>query len=62
MYKCDNCGNVDKFEEINIIKTYVTRKERYYEYIDKFQYRENVICSECGSTMDKGLVLEGERK
>ena len=56
MYKCLECGNVDRFEELNVIKTIVSQKED--NSMDKFVERIDVICGRCGETMEDGSVEE----
>lgn len=61
MYKCLKCGNVNEFEEINVIKTYICQNsENDIDSEDEFFYRENVICLNCNSPMDDGMVIEVE--
>lgn len=58
MYKCLECGNVDRFEELNVIKTLISQDNNYIE--DKFVERVDVLCSECGENMETGTVIEIE--
>lgn len=61
MYRCNNCGNISEFEEINVIKTYINQDNKEVSNIhniDEFFYRENVICLECECTMEDEDVVE----
>lgn len=61
MYKCIKCNNVKEFEEINVVKTYISQNKQgeVDNYVsDEFFYRENVVCLECSSTMEDGDVIE----
>jgi len=55
-YKCNKCGNVNEFEEINVYKTYVNQKDS--KTSDEYFYRENVVCLECESTLEDGDITE----
>ena len=56
MYKCLTCKNECEFEEINIIKTYISQKTGVE--LDKFICREDVVCIECNNNMSEGHVVE----
>lgn len=61
MYRCNNCGNISEFEEINVVKTYINQNNKEVSDIqntDEFFYRENVICLECERTMEDEYVVE----
>lgn len=63
MYICNKCGNIVDFEEINVIKTHVHQDyiEKNNTTSDEFDYRENVICLNCNSTLEDGDVFECRR-
>lgn len=60
MYHCKKCGNKTQFEEQNVIKTYVKQDDKgnIKETSDEFFYREDVVCLECESTLNDGVVKE----
>ena len=60
MYKCKKCGNTTYFEEQNVIKTLLIQNE-YGEIettSDTFDYKEDVVCLECESTLNDGDIIE----
>lgn len=62
MYKCIKCGNVEGFEEQNVIKTYVKQNKDgdIISTSDEFFYLEDVICLECGGTRnDEDIITYG---
>ena len=56
MYKCNKCGNIESFEEINVMKTYVSQGKEEKTY-DEFFYKENTICLECEATEEDGNII-----
>lgn len=59
MYKCNSCGNESEFEEQNVYKTYVKQiKDGDISTCDEFFYREDVVCLECNSTLNDGIIEE----
>lgn len=58
MYKCNKCGNIKEFEEQNVIKTYICQEQgKVKDTSDEFFYREDVVCLECGATLnDKDII------
>lgn len=55
MYKCKKCGNTERFDELNTIKTSVLNGEATG---DGFIERADVICADCGATYEEGEVCE----
>jgi len=59
MYKCNKCGNTKEFEEQNVIKTYILQDNNKIESTnDEFFYLEDVVCLNCGSTLNDGNIIE----
>lgn len=60
MYKCKKCGNTTNFEEQNVVKTLVQQdvNGEIISTSDEFFYREDVVCLECGSTLNDGKIIE----
>ena len=61
MYKCKKCGNIENFEEQNVIKTLVCQESGKIKCTsDEFFYREDVVCLECESTLNDGDIEEAK--
>lgn len=59
MYICNKCDNKEKFEEINVVKTYINQNIDDENCKDeKFLYREDVVCSKCGALLSNGKIIE----
>lgn len=63
MYKCKECGNKNEFEELNVVKTYVNqatgeRIDHVNSLSEEFFYRVDVVCLQCGNTLEDGCIEE----
>ena len=57
MYKCNNCGNTDNFQEINMVRVFVQNGKLVDE---KFVEREEVTCMDCGELFSEGMIEQIE--